>query len=324
MTFNAVKVEKLAKYSIELLQRQIVLPNLITVKSGEDFQGALGDAITIKIGSRTKARRTKLRPDTEADRTIQFSDLTEHKTHVYLDERIYSAVGLEDEKAKLDVSDLFTQVVAPQVRAVALDFENKIAEEIADAPYVHIVEVDPAKPYSAFVEANRLLGLSFVPDDNRTLLVGANFEAALRNSDQFIAASSSGDQIASSLLARAHLGTINGYNVVKSYALPANEAYIIHKSAFSAAWLAPIKPDGVPFGKSLSAPGGLSLTWLKDYDFLQGRDRSLVHVYAGTNHTLDPADVNADNEITAAGGFIRAAKLVLPEADAPEPIAGGE
>lgn len=231
-----------------------------------------------------------------------------------LDERIYSAVGLEDEKAKLDVEDLFAQVVAPQVRAVALDFENKIAEEIKDAPYKHVVEVDPNKPYSAFVEANRLLGLSFVPDDNRTLLVGANFEAALRNSDQFINASRSGDELASSLLARASLGTINGYNVVKSYALPADEAYIIHKSAFSAAWLAPVKPDGVPFGKSLGATGGLSLTWLKDYDFMQGRDRSLVHVYAGTNTTVDEPDENADNEVVAGGGLLRAAKLVLPGA----------
>ncbi|QNN99361.1 major capsid protein [Gordonia Phage Sephiroth] len=314
MTFNAVKVEKLASYGLELLQRQIVLPSRITIKSGAEFQGALGDAITIKIGARTKARRAKIRPATEAERQIQFSDLSEQKTHVTLTDRIYSAVGLEDEKAKLDVEDVFSQVVAPQVRAIAVDYENLLAEEIAGAPYKHVVPVDPDHPYEAFVEANRLLGLSFVPDENRTLLVGANFEAALRKSPQFIAATSAGDAIASSLLARATLGTINGYTVVKSYALPANEAYIIHKSAFSSAWLAPVVPDGASWGKSIGLGGetGISLTWLKDYDFMVGRDRSLLHFYTGVNTTIDEPDVNADNEIVAAGGFLRAVKLVLP------------
>ncbi|AXQ64388.1 major capsid protein [Gordonia phage Neville] len=313
MTFNAVKVEKLANYSLNLLQRSIILPSTITVKSGEEFRGALGDAITIKIGARTKAKRTLIRPATENDRNIEFSDMSEQKTHVYLKHRIYNAQALEDEKAKLDVEDVFSQIVAPQVRSVAIDFENLIAEEISGAPYKFVVDVDPDKTYHAFVEANRLLGQAFIPDDGRTLLVGANFEAALRLSPQFIAASSAGDTIASSLLARASLGTINGYNVVKSYALPANEAYIIHRSAFSAAWLAPVVPDGASWGKSIGAEGGLSLTWLKDYDFSKGRDRSLVHVYAGTNTTIDEPDENADNEVVAEGGFLRGAKLVLPD-----------
>lgn len=313
MTFNAVKVEKLAKYSLDLLQRQIILPKLITVKSGEEFRGALGDAITIKVGARTKAKRTALRPATEQDRLIEFSDMSEQKTHISLDYRIYNAQALEDEKAKLDVEDVFSQIVAPQIRSVAIDFENLIAEEISGASYKFVVDVDPDKMYHAFVEANRLLGSAFVPDENRTLIVGANFEAALRLCPQFIAATSSGDAIASSLLARAHLGTINGYNVVKSYALPVNEAYIVHKSAFSAAWLAPVVPDGASWGKSIGTDGGLSLTWLKDYDFMYGRDRSLVHVYAGTNTTIDKPDVNADNEVVGEGGLLRAVKLVLPD-----------
>ena len=313
MTVSPLKQSKIASTALALLDREIVLPNVITVGNGGEFKFALDDTVTIRVPARTKAKRRDLRPATENDRTIQLSDLEEQSIQVKLEYNIYNAIGIEDEVATLDIADFGTQVLNPQVRAVSVDWENLIAEEIVNAPYTNTVVFDPDKPYHSVVRANRLLGDAFVPRDGRTLLIGAGVEEALQTSGQYINASSSGDAVAGNALQEATLGfKVAGYNPVVSYAIPENKAYLFHRSAFSAAVVAPIIPKGAVYGKSINGVNGLALTWLQDYDALQSRDRSIVHFYAGTNHTIDPADENADNAKVAAGGFLRAVELTLP------------
>lgn len=306
MTVTPLKIEKLASTALALLDREIVLPGLVTVSSGAEFVGALDDTVTIRVPARTMARSRALRPVDENARTIILSDLEEQAIHIILDEDLYNAVGIEDEVATLDIADFGSQVLLPQVRAVALAWENKIAGEITGATYIHEVEWDDARPFDSMVDARKLLADSFVPTDGRRMVVGSGMEAALLKSDQLIRYDSSGD---ASALKTATLGRIAGVDVVVSQAIPEDEGYLFHKSAFSAAWRAPVVPRGASFGKSVSATGGIALTWLCDYDAMQSRDRSIVHVYTGTNHTVDPADENADNDLVAAGGFLRAVKF---------------
>lgn len=306
MTVTPLKIEKLAGTALALLDREIVLPGLVTVSSGAEFVGALDDSVTIRVPARTTARSRALRPANEGARTILLSDLEEQAIHITLDEDLYNAVGIEDEVATLDIADFGSQVLLPQVRSVALAWENKIAGEITGATYIHEVEWDDDRPFDSMVDARKLLADSFVPTDGRRMVVGSGMEAALLKSDQLIRYDSSGD---ASALKTATLGRIAGVDVVVSQAIPENEGYLFHKSAFSAAWRAPVVPRGASFGKSVSATGGIALTWLCDYDAMQSRDRSIVHVYTGTNHTVDPADENADNDLVAAGGFLRAVKF---------------
>lgn len=311
---NPLKVTKLAQTALTLLQREIVLPSLITTNAEGDYKGALNDTITIRVPARTKAKSRALRPANEGARTIQFSTLTEQAIQVTLDEDIYNAVPIEDEVATLDIVDFASQVLQPQVRAVALAWEDKIGDLLSTAPYVSTVTFDPDHPYESLIDARAKLQLAGVPLDGRTLVVGSSIEQELLKSPQLITASSSGDAIASTALRDANIGKIAGFNVITSLAVPHNEGYLFHKSAFSAAWRAPVIPKGASFGQSISAPGGIALTWLQDYDFLQSRDRSLVHVYTGANYTADPADADSELELVATGGLIRAVKLVLPGA----------
>lgn len=308
MTVDVLKIDKLAAMSLKLLEREIVLPNLVTVSSGAEFVGALDDTVTIRVPARTTAKKRDLRPATENARTIQLSNLTEQAITVTLDEDIYNAVGIEDEIATLDLVDFATQVLQPQVRAVALGWEDKIAAEITGATYVHEVEYDETKPYNTLIRARRLLQDSGVPKDGLKLVVGAGIEESLLTSDQLIKYDSSGDANA---LRTNTLGKIAGLEAVSSLAIPAGEAYLFHKSAFAMAWRAPVVPKGAVFGRSVALPGsnGVSLTWIHDYDFLQSRDRSLVHVYTGTNHTVDKPDAEAELDIVKAGGFLRAVKI---------------
>lgn len=307
---DPIKIEKVASTAWTLLQREITLPGLINTRNGDEFVGALNDAVTIKVPARAVARKRALRPE-DGQRTIITDDLAEQSFHITIDEDIYSAVKLKDEVVKLDIKDLMVEVIAPQVRAVAVKYEDKIAEEITSANYVHEVEFDVDNPYGSVIDAARLLDMGFVPRDGRTLIVGPGVKTALLKSPQFITANSSGDAIAGGMLRNGQLGQVAGYDVVESHAIPEGEAYLIHRSAFAASALQPAIPRGAAFGKSLAGGVGVPLTWICDYDFNESTDRSVIHFYAGCNTFEDKPDARADNSLVAAGGLLRAVKLEI-------------
>ncbi len=310
---DVVKAEKLAQTAWELLQRQIVLPKLVANFNGNDFKGALGDTIKIPVPARTKARRRALRPATEDARKIQMSSLEEGFFSVTITDDLYNAIPIEDEVLTFDIDNVLTRVLAPQVRAVAIDVENLIAEEIENADYLpsHEIGFDAARPYDSIVDADTLLGRAYVPRDGRVLLVGTNVMSAMRKSDQFIKQSNSGD-IAQSMLQSSMVGEVAGYNAVWCDVIDPDTAYLFHKSAFAFSAVTPQIPRGAAFGQQVGSPAGVPLTWIHDYDFLVSRDRSLVHTYAGTNTFKDQPDENADNDLVAGGGLLRAVKLTLP------------
>lgn len=312
MTVTKVKVGKIAATALALLEREIVIPRLVTTNAAGDFAGALDDTITIRVPARTTAKSRKLRPDTENERKIQFSNLTERAIQVQLDEDIYNAIGIEDEVATLDVEDFGREVLMPQVRAVAERWEMKLAGVIEDAPFVHEVTFsDTNKPFKALNEARKLLFQSDVPLNGRRLLVGSEVEAMLLDSEQFNRYDSIGGS-AESALREATIGRVGGQDVIVSNAVDPYSAYLFHPTAYAAAWRAPVVPRGAAFGQSVSIAGAGAATWLCDYDADVSRDRSIVHVYTGANYTEDPADPEAFNEIVKAGGHIRAVKITLP------------
>lgn len=310
--YDAVKVEKLAKTAWTLLDRQIVLPKLVQTRNGDEFIGTKGDSVTIKVPGRLKARSRKIRPADENARTIQMDSLAENSFQISITEDLYSAVPIEDEVLKLDLEEVVSKYLAPQVRAVAIQYENLIADEIANADYLETTTIDVANPYASVVDAAYLLDQAYVPRDGRILVAGSGVVHALRKSPQWIAATSAGDAIAGARLRTGVIGQIAGYDIVEVPALPLDKAYLFHRSAFAASTISPIIPKGASFGHSIAGGDAPSLTWIQDYDFLQSRDRSLVHVYAGVNTFKDLADANADNARVAAGGLLRATELTLP------------
>ena len=311
--YDAVKVEKLAQTSWELLGRSITLPRLIQTRNGDEFIGTLDDAVTIKVPGRLKARRRALRPEDNA-RTIQMDRLAEQKFHITIDTDIYSAVPMEDEVLKMDVEDAVRQVLLPQIRACAIDYENLIADEIVNANYLaeNIHVFDATDVHKTLVLANKSLDDAFVPKEGRSLIVGSGIATAIRLSNEFRKASNADQDTVRNALTNATIGQIAGLRVVEVDVLPEDEAYLFHRSAFAASTIAPVVPDGAAFGKQIAGKDSPGLTWIKDYDFLESRDRSLVHFYAGVNTFKDKADSNADNAKVAGGGLLRAAKLVLP------------
>ena len=246
------------------------------------------------------AHRRSLR-GTGVARNLVTEDLTENAIPVTLDHDVYHAVALTDEELTLDIYDFAGQVLNRQIRAVAEDLENGLADTIAGANYSQnnmIVNATTSTMWEAIVDARRKLNDKYVDRNGRVLVVGSAVEAAFLKDDTFKRYDSTGDS-PNSALRDATIGQVAGLNVVVSDALMHGDAYMFHPTAFIMATRPPAAPRGANFTSAASA-AGLAIRWLMDYDYSATTDRSLVDTFVGYQSVVDPVD-----------GFVRACKIRL-------------
>ena len=294
-----IKATRIASAALGLLEREIVLPGLVWRDAGGDFRGAGGDTISIKVPARTQARTRALRGTrptaSEGNGIITMDELTETKVDVTLDTAVYSAIPVTDEELTLDITSFADQILEPQVRAVAEGVENAVAAEMTGATYATNLTFDATDPYKTLVDAHVALNKANIPRTERYVVCGPDVEAVILKSDHLARVDQSGSDAA---LRRAEMGRLASFPIYVSNALPANTAFAFHRTAYVLGMRAPVKPDGVTFGASQSAYG-LAMRWIRDYDFRNVLDRSLVDTYIGTSIVADGA--NESQTVTVTG-----------------------
>ena len=289
MANTYIKPAKIAAQGLGLLQREIILPALVWRDAGGSFQGAAGDTISIRVPARTTARSRTLRgartAASEGTGIIVMDELTEYKVDVTLDEAIYNAIPITDEELTLDISDFGAQILAPQVRAVAEGLENKLASLMTGATYQTTISgFDGTNTYDKMVDARKALNDANIPMNDRIVVIASDLEAFFLKDDHLNQVQMSGSD---SALRDATIGRIAGFGqVVVSNALPQGFGVAFHRTAFVLSLQAPPVPSGASFGASRDYQG-LAMRWLRDYDFRNVQDRSLVDVYAGANVVAD-------------------------------------
>lgn len=308
MANSYLKATRIAAASLGLLEREIILPRLVWRDAGGDFSGAFGDTISLRVPSRTTARTRTFRgarpSASEGNGVIVMDELQETKVDLTLDTAPYSAVAITDEELTLDITNFGEQVLRPQVRAVGEAVENAIAAEMVGATYPtgHNLTMnsdpDAEDPFDTIVDARVALNKANVPMSDRFLVVGADLEGVFLKSDHLNRVDASGTD---SALRNATIGRLAGFEaVVVSNALPANVGFAFHRTAYVLSMRAPVVPDGATYGASQSFEG-LAMRWIRDYDFRNVQDRSLIDTYIGTNIVADGAAANEVQTVTITG-----------------------
>lgn len=302
-----LKATRIAAASLGLLEREIILPRLVWRDAGGDFAGAFGDTISLRVPSRTTARTRTFRgarpTASEGHGVIVMDDLAETKVDVTLDTAPYSAVAVTDEELTLDITSFGEQVLRPQVRAVGEAVENSIASEMVGATYPAghdlTMPTDPLEdPYDTIVDARVALNKANVPMNDRFLVVGADLEGVFLKSDHLNRVDQSGTD---SALRNATIGRLAGFEaVIVSNALPSNVGFAFHRTAYVLSMRAPVVPDGATYGASQSFEG-MAMRWIRDYDFRNVQDRSLIDTYIGTNIVADGPGTNEVQTVTISG-----------------------
>lgn len=286
-----LKPEVIVNQGLGLLQRELVLPRLVTRYGAADFVGAKNDAVNVRIPSLLAGRdytwRTRSTP-------IVVDDLNEQAIPISLNKHPYSAVAITDEELTLDIKSWGEQVARPQVRAVAEKLEGYISDVMVGADY----STAPLEPgdYTDFhamaVEARRRLNVANVPASGRVIVLGSDLEAEALNDEQLKKVNESGN---GDVLREAIIGRIAGFTVIGNVnSLPPEFGCAFHMSAFAFANVAPVVPAGVAAGGT-AVYEGLAMRWVRDYESDYLRDRSVYSSFAGAASVEDERVMDPDD-----------------------------
>jgi hypothetical protein len=159
-----LKAEKIVSQGLGLLQRELILPRLVTRYGVADFAGAKNDTINIRIPSLLAGREYEWRTRTAP---ITVDELDETSIPIELNKHVYSAVGITDEELTLDITSWGDQVARPQIRDVE--------EAALQSP--HLIKVDQAGNSDALRDAiiGRIAGFTVLGNVNS---VPADFAVA--------------------------------------------------------------------------------------------------------------------------------------------------
>lgn len=289
----------IARAALGLLMREIVLGALVWRDPETEFNGKIGDTVTVRLPARATARTRNLR---DRATPITVDDLNETAVPVKLTTDVYHAAAVTDDELSLDITDFGTQVLMPQVKGVAEGLENQLAATMAASTYATTLALGTGNAYNLAVAARTALNKALVPTSDRFLVLGADLEGAFLNDPKLSDTDRAGSDGA---IREARLGRIAGFETFLSMAIAPGIGYAFHRTAYTLVSRAPVVPDGATAGGSESY-AGFAMRWLRDYDAPFLRDRSVVNAYIGTGVVADGPD-GADNGTDP--DFVRAVKL---------------
>jgi hypothetical protein len=281
---NFLTPDVIARTTLGLLTREIVLPGVVWRDFDTEFNGRVGESVTVRVPAVATAREWAL--DNNRAAPITTDELTEDSFTVALTKVPYHSASITDEDMDLRIENFGAQVLLPQVRAIAEKIESYVATAMQGATYETELAVNGSDPYLTLVEARKALNDANVPRAERFVVVGSAIEAAILSSDRFKPLDNATGQ---SAFSEATIGRIAGFTVVGSNALEEDEAYCLHRTAYILATRAPAVPAGAKQGSAQSYQG-LACTWTQDYDPDYLRDRSVVRAFAGAQATVNSAD----------------------------------
>lgn len=150
--------------------------------------------------------------------------------------------------------------------------------------------------------AHRLFAERGVPLDNRYLVVGSQWEAALLSQENLFKVNESGT---GDLLRQAVIGKLYGFTILVDYTIDPLKAYAVQRDAITLVTRTTAAPRGAAFSATASADG-LTMRYLQDYDPDHLTDRAIVDTFAGAQ-VLDPQRIAV---LTGTDGFEEAVDAV--------------
>lgn len=311
-----IKAEQVVSQMLGVLERELVLGNLVWKDPVPSFKGAKNDTVSLRLPAYMNARTRVMRSST----ALTVDELDETKVDVTLDTHVYKAIGVSDEEMTLDIVDFGQQITNPAMSSVTRKVEDALAVEMSGATYEVEETLDEDDPYLGILAARIDLNKANIPTSGRFLAVGSDVELALLSSDRLARFDSTGDTN-NSALRDAIIGRIAGFTAVSVPGLDPEIAIASHKTAFVLSLVAPDVPTGAKWGEKRSYKG-MSLRVLQDYDPTPAaggppKDRLLTDTFMGTSVVEDRGDLDEDGRFVPSEDgtddpiLVRAVKCTL-------------
>ncbi|NEK06014.1 hypothetical protein GR239_36595, partial [Rhizobium leguminosarum] len=139
-------------------------------------------------------------------------------------------------------------------------FGAGISARLAASVEANLAPSNLGQVLRAIRTAHQVLGLRGVPLQGRTLVVGANWEAALMALDNLNKVNEAGN---GDVLRNATLGRLYGFTIVVDYGVDPNDAFAFQTQAVVLATRTTAAPRGASFSSTVAAQG-FTLRYLQD------------------------------------------------------------
>ena len=275
---SLLTAQQIARVSVALLGRALVLPRTTTRVPGEEYAGPSGGTVTLRV----RVPRTARVQASPGDQ-ITMDGLEEVSVPVTL-AHLYNGTNLTDEDLTLTLESFAEQVAAPMVGAIARGAEDRIAAVMnAMVPDLTFDDLTATTIDDAILAAREQLGRAEVPLGNRWLAVSPEFATAMLGDDNESNVNEAGTP---SALRDAVIDRRRGFVVVESSSLAPGAAVAYHQSAFAMGLRAPVNAPGAASSASASEDG-IALRVLRDFDITRLSEGVVASTFAGAAAVLD-------------------------------------
>lgn len=262
----------IAREALMVLRNNAVMAKLVHRDYSADFNGAVGDTITIRKPATFVAN--------DYNGSIEVQDATETSVSVVMDKHLDVSFAVTSKQMTMDIEDFSAQLLVPAMQA----FNDKIdkmliaLEAEATSRHAHASgEIAPAD----LIAARKFLTENAAPMADRRFVIGATAEADLLGNELFVSAEKVGDTAA---LKEASLGRKFGMdiyvdqNVAKSGDYTPSIAF--HKNAMALV----TRPLALPQGAAKAAIvnyDGFGLRVVYGYDMDKKTDTISIDMLCG-------------------------------------------
>lgn len=300
---------------IGLLEHRATLPNLFARQSIDAFKGT-GRNRTVNYQSKRRVlpwRRYQI--DNDRTNPIVFDPTDVDSQSVALGDHIYSASRVTDEQRDFDeMNPSSLMVVAAE--AVMTGITKVLREAMDNIPWEVKIGAIEGDIRGAIIEAKQVLDAFHVSEANRILLVGRDVETLLLTNEKLNLTQNVAQQRSENALARAEIGDLFGFRVVRDLSMAPGEAFAMVGDALVLFTGPPSVPAGAPVGTTV-AHNGYGLRWMQDYETTRMMDRVVCDTWLGVLTVKDHLysdDAATEGQLpvqTANAYFLRGVKLTI-------------
>lgn len=278
-----------AKLAYAHLYNTVVAAGLVFRDYDSDYDGAVGDTITVR-------KPASLTANVYNGSTVTVQDITESSFSVVLDTLLDVSVKISSKQWTLSVADFNEEVVIPAVEAIRQKIDALlIAQALTDVTQkVGTVAGELWSQPEGLIAAGRVLNIAKVPETDRSTIVGPTTQAEWLKSQLANRLDASGTTDG---LRNAAVGRLFGFDTYMSQGIvepagspttgqPTTECNLaFHKSAFALVSRALAIPQGAAKTASYGADG-VGIRAVFDYDMDAKSDVMSLDCLVGTK-TLD-------------------------------------
>lgn len=262
----------IAREALMVLRNNAVMAKLVHRDYSADFNGAVGDTITIRKPATFVAN--------DYNGSIDVQDATETSISVVMDKHLDVSFAVTSKQMTMDIEDFSAQLLVPAMQAFNDKIDKMLIALESEATSRH-AHTDGAIAPADLIAARKFLTENAAPMADRRFVIGANAEADLLGNDLFVSAEKVGDTAA---LKEASLGRKFGMDIYVDQNVAKNGNYTpsiaFHKNAMALV----TRPLALPQGAVKAAIvnyDGFGLRVVYGYDMDKKTDTISIDMLCG-------------------------------------------